>query len=62
MALEAAESLYHNFSLQLINKYVQIFNWNLAADDKTFAPIICHFDSLSRLVSTLDFYFQLECY
>jgi hypothetical protein len=26
VALEAAESLYHNFGLQLINKHVQIFN------------------------------------
>ena len=28
----------------------------------SIAPIICHFDSSSRLVSTLNFCFQLECY
>jgi len=40
VALEAAESLYHNFGLQLINKNVQIFNWNLTADDKTLIPFV----------------------
>ena len=38
VALEVAESLYHNFGLQLINKHVQIFHWILTADDKTLIP------------------------
>ena len=33
VALESAESLYHQFGLQVVNKNVQIFRWNLTADD-----------------------------
>ena len=47
VALEVAESLYHNFGLQLINKHVQIFHWILTADDKTLIPfftsVFCNF-------------------
>ena len=47
VALESVESLYHNFGLQINNKNVPIFNWNLTADDKTLIPfftsVFCRF-------------------
>ena len=47
VALESAESLYHNFGLQINNKNVPIFSWNLTADDETLTPfftsVFCRF-------------------
>ena len=56
--LESVESLYHQFGLQVFYKNIQIFKWNLTADDWTlisvFTSSFCSFFLSIKYSSTTE--------